>query len=157
MRSVIGAAIDVHRALGPGLLEAAYEECLAYEMSEGGIAFHRQVALPVIYRSVRVNCGFRVDFIVEDRLVLELKSVEELHPVHVAQVLTYLKLTHAEQALLINFNVPRLTDGIKSYLAAPRASARAAPSWPFMPFMVKPLAFMALHVLHGESPWRVES
>jgi len=126
VRSVIGAAIEVHRALGPGLLEAAYEECLAFEMSDRGIAWRRQVALPVIYRSVKVDCGFRVDFVVEDRLLLELKSVEQLHPVHISQLLTYLKLTHAEQGLLINFNVPRLTDGIKSYLSETRRPPLAA-------------------------------
>jgi GxxExxY protein len=120
VHSVIGAAIAVHRALGPGLLDAAYEECLACEMTRRGIAWRRQVALPVIYESVKVDCGFRVDFVVEDRLLLELKSVEQLHPVHISQLLTYLKLTHAEQGLLINFNVSKLTDGIKSYLSEAR-------------------------------------
>ena len=111
---VIGCMIDVHKALGPGLLESAYAECLAYEFLNKGIEMRRQVPLPVKYKNVHIECGFRVDFLVEDRLVLELKSVERLLPVHHAQVLTYLKLLRCHRGLLVNFNVTLLKDGLKS-------------------------------------------
>lgn len=110
---VIGAAIAVHRALGPGLLESAYQECLCQELGFRGIAFARQVALPVEYRGVRLNCAYRVDVIVESALVIELKSVLCLEPVHEAQLLTYMKLGGWHLGLLINFNVPILKDGIR--------------------------------------------
>jgi GxxExxY protein len=106
---IIGAAIEVHKALGPGLLESAYESCLAHEFSLDNICFERQVPLPVTYKSVFLDCGYRLDFLV----VLELKVVEKLEAIHQAQVLTYLKLGGWPIGLLINFNVPVLTKGIK--------------------------------------------
>ncbi|MBU0718908.1 MAG: GxxExxY protein [Planctomycetes bacterium] len=110
--AIIGAAIEVHRELGPGLLESAYEECLAYELTQAGLAFRRQVALPVSYKQVRVEVGFRADLIVEGQVVVELKAVDRLAPVHEAQLLTYLRLTGLKTGLILNFNVPVLRDGI---------------------------------------------
>jgi GxxExxY protein len=110
---IIGLAIEVHRALGPGLLESAYEECLCYELKQSGIAFSRQVALPVVYKSVNLDFGYRMDIVVDNRLLLELKTVERLLPLHEAQLLTYLKLSGIKTGLLLNFNVPVLKDGIK--------------------------------------------
>jgi GxxExxY protein len=110
---VIGLAIEVHRGLGPGLLESAYEECLCFELKEHGLAFRRQVALPVAYKSVKLDCGYRLDMVIEDNLIVELKTVERLLPVHDAQLLTYLKLSGVRTGLLMNFNVPVLKDGIR--------------------------------------------
>ena len=110
---VIGAAIEVHRALGPGLLESAYEECLCHELAANGLKFRRQVELPVQYKSVKLDCGYRMDIVVSETLVVEVKTVERLAPVHEAQLLTYLKLSGLHTGLLINFNVPVLKDGIK--------------------------------------------
>ena len=110
---VIGLAIEVHRALGPGLLESAYQECLCYELKASGIAFGRQVALPVVYKSVKLDCGYRMDLVVDDRLVVELKTVEKILPVHEAQLLTYLRLSGIRTGLLLNFNTSVLKDGIK--------------------------------------------
>ena len=110
---VIGLAIEVHRALGPGLLESAYEECLGYEMSQTGLAFRRQVPLPIVYKAVQLECGYRIDFIVEECLVVELKTVEKLLPIHDAQLLTYLKLSGIRIGLLMNFNVPVLKNGLR--------------------------------------------
>jgi GxxExxY protein len=110
---IIGAAIEVHKALGPGLLESAYEECLAHELSFAGIPFERQVPLPITYRSIQLDCGYRLDFLVERTVVLELKALESLQPIHEAQLLTYLKLGGWPVGLLINFNVPVLKKGIK--------------------------------------------
>lgn len=110
---VIGAAIEVHRALGPGLLESAYEECLCHELNLAGLAFARQVSLPVIYKGVRLDCGYRLDVVVEGQVVVELKTVERLMPIHEAQLLTYLRLAQIHTGLLLNFNVPVLRDGIK--------------------------------------------
>src|SRR5580658_1259819 len=90
---VIGFAIEVHRQLGPGLLESAYEECLSYELRQSGLDFRRQVPLPVVYKTIRLDCSYRIDIVVEDKVVLELKTVERLIPVHDAQLLTYLKLS----------------------------------------------------------------
>lgn len=109
---VIGHCIAVHRALGPGLLESAYAACLAYELARAGIAFKREEPLPVKYEEVLLDCGYRLDFVIEDVLILELKAVEKLDRIHQAQVLTYLKLSGKPIALLINFNVPLLKDGI---------------------------------------------
>ena len=111
--SVIGLAIEVHRALGPGLLESAYQECLCYELKTNGIAFARQVALPVVYKAVKLDCGYRMDLVVDDRLVVELKTVEKILPVHEAQLLTYLRLSGIRTGLLLNFNTSVLKDGIK--------------------------------------------
>ena len=110
---VIGACIEIHRELGPGLLESAYEECLAYELSKAGLRFERQRALSVRYKEVQLECGYRLDFVVEDSLIVELKAVTELHPIHEAQLLTYLKLDRKALGLLINFNVPTLKEGVK--------------------------------------------
>lgn len=109
---IIGAAIAVHRELGPGLLESAYEECLCSELSYCKLKFRRQVELPVTYRGVRLDCGYVIDLVVEEIVLLELKSVDEVHPVHEAQLLTYLKLSQIRVGLLINFNVPVLKQGI---------------------------------------------
>jgi GxxExxY protein len=111
--SVIGAAIEVHRQLGPGLLESAYEECLCYELSQAHIPFLRQVALPVSYKGIKLNCGYKMDLLVADTVVVEIKAVEGVLPVHASQVLTYLKLSGMRVGLLINFNVPVLKNGIK--------------------------------------------
>ena len=110
---VIAAAIAVHRALGPGLLESAYEACLAYELAEGGLAVERQKALPVTYRSVKVDCGYRIDLLVEGLVIVELKAVQRLDPIHEAQLLSYLKLSGCKVGLLINFNVKMLKDGLR--------------------------------------------
>jgi GxxExxY protein len=110
---IIGAAIEVHKSLGPGLLESAYEVCLAHELSLAGISFDRQVPVPVIYKSVPLDCGYRLDFLVENAVVVELKTIESLQPIHEAQLLTYLKLGGWLIGLLINFNVPVLKKGIK--------------------------------------------
>ena len=110
---IIGAAIEVHKALGPGLLESAYEECLAHELSLANISFERQLPLPVIYKSLSLDCGYRLDFLVEKKVVLELKAVEGLQPIHQAQLLTYLNLGGWPIGLLINFNVPLLRKSLK--------------------------------------------
>jgi len=110
---IIGAAIEVHRQLGPGLLESAYEECLAYELSQRHIPFERQKPIPVLYKEVRLDCGFKLDLLVNDLVIVELKAVDKLAPIHEAQTLTYLKLTGCKLGLLLNFNVIRLRDGIK--------------------------------------------
>jgi len=110
---IIGAAIEVHKTIGPGLLESAYEECLAHEMQLRGLKFDRQVPLPVTYKGVKLECGYRLDFLVEEAVVLELKAVDALQPIHEAQLLTYLKLGGWTVGLLINFNVPVLKSGIK--------------------------------------------
>ena len=109
---IIGAAIEVHRQLGPGLLESAYEECLCHELHLRGLEFRRQVDLPVMYKGLRLDCGYKLDLIVQNEVILELKSVEKLHPIHEAQLLTYLRLAEKRVGLLINFNVLQLTQGI---------------------------------------------
>jgi len=111
--NIIGAAIEVHRVLGPGLLESAYEECLCHELDLRGLAYERQKPLPVVYKDVRLDAGYRIDILVEKRVVLELKAVESLLPIHEAQLLTYLKLGGWQVGLLINFNVEVLKDGIR--------------------------------------------
>jgi GxxExxY protein len=110
---VIAAAIEVHKILGPGLLESTYEECLCREFGLRKISFERQKELPIEYQGLRLDCGYRLDIIVESRLILELKACESLLPIHQAQLLTYLKLTGMKVGLLINFNVPILKTGIK--------------------------------------------
>ncbi len=110
---IIGFAIAVHRELGPGLLESAYEECLCFELKQAGIAFGRQVLLPVIYKAIHLDCGYRLDLVVENRLILELKTVERLLPIHEAQLLTYMKLSGIRTGLLLNFNTAVLKDGIR--------------------------------------------
>ncbi|MBI2825755.1 MAG: GxxExxY protein [Planctomycetia bacterium] len=110
--AIIGAAIEVHKALGPGLLESAYEECLCHELRLRDISFQQQVPLPVLYKGVRLDCGYRLDIVAADLVVLELKCIETLLPVHEAQLITYLKLSGRPVGLLINFAVPVLKDGI---------------------------------------------
>ncbi len=113
---VIGAAIAVHRALGPGLLESAYEACLAYELSERGMSVERQKALPVEYKGINIDCGYRLDLLVEENIIVELKSVERLDRIHHAQILSYLKLSGYRIGLLINFNTKMLKNGIKRFV-----------------------------------------
>lgn len=110
---IIGCAINVHKTLGPGLLESAYEECLYYELMELGLKVVKQKPLPVIYKKVKLEAGYRVDLLVEDLVVVELKAVDAINDIHIAQVLTYLKLSGCKLGLLINFNVSQLKDGIK--------------------------------------------
>lgn len=114
---VIGLCIEVHRELGPGLLESAYEEALAYEFSQAGLSFERQRDMSLLYKGVKLDCGYRLDFLIEGELILELKTVNELLPIHHAQLLTYLKLERHSLGLLINFNVPALKDGIRRVAA----------------------------------------
>src|SRR6187402_3645562 len=108
VEKVIGLAIEVHQAVGPGLLESAYEPCLAYELLHYGVRFERQVAIPMKYKEVSLDCGYRADFVVDGTLVVEIKSVDRLVPLHTAQLLTYLRLTGLHQGLIFNFNVTRL-------------------------------------------------
>jgi GxxExxY protein len=110
---VIGLAIEVHRSLGPGLLESAYEECLCFELRQNALKFKRQVSLPVIYKSVKLDCGYRLDIVIEDRVIIELKTVERLMPIHEAQMLTYLRLSGIRTGLLLNFNSTVLKDGMR--------------------------------------------
>jgi GxxExxY protein len=112
-QQVIGAAIEVHRVLGPGLLESAYEECLCLELSLRGIPFHRQVPLPIAYKGVTLECGYRMDLVVPERLVIEVKTVEKILSVHEAQLLTYLRLSGIKTGLLINFHTAMIKDGIR--------------------------------------------
>ena len=109
---IIGAAIEVHKALGPGLLESAYEECICYEMSIGGLSLERQKPLAVQYKGINLDCGYRLDVVVEDAIILELKSCEKIEPIHKAQLLTYLKLSDIKLGLLLNFNVTLMREGI---------------------------------------------
>lgn len=113
---VIGAAIEVHRFLGPGLLEHTYQQCLAHELKLNSIQFNMEWPLPVEYKGTRLDCGYRVDLFVEGQVIVELKAVEELLGIHEAQLLTYMKLADVEQGFLINFNVKRLKDGLKSFV-----------------------------------------
>ena len=110
---IIGAAIEVHKNLGPGLLESTYEECLCRELSLNGLSFERQKPLPINYKGIHLDCSYRLDLVVENCVIVELKSIDTLLPIHYAQLLTYLKLTGLKLGLLINFNVPVLKDGIK--------------------------------------------
>lgn len=110
--SIIGAAVNVHRELGPGLLESTYEACLVHELAQEGIEVERQKALPVVYRGVRLDCGYRIDLLVQGQVVVEVKAVDRLKPIHRAQVLSYLKLSGCKVGLLINFNVKMLKDGV---------------------------------------------
>ena len=124
---IIGAAIEVHRHLGAGLLESAYEECLCYELRQLGLSFQRQVHLPIQYKEIHLESAYRMDLLVEDSVVVEIKALEDVAPVHASQVLTYLKVSKKRVGLLINFNVPVLKDGLKlivnHYAGKPIASA----------------------------------
>lgn len=109
---VIGLAIEVHRSLGPGLLESAYEACLSHELRSAEITFRRQVPLPVHYKALRLDCGYRIDLLIADQLIVELKTVETILPIHKAQLLTYLRMSHRRVGLILNFNTPVLRDGV---------------------------------------------
>jgi len=115
-RSVIGCAIEVHRNLGPGLLESTYRQCLACELSHAGILFQMEVPLPVRYKDILLDCGYRIDLLVRGELIVEIKSVEALLPIHQAQILTYMRLANVPIGLIINFNVTRLQTGIKRFV-----------------------------------------
>ena len=116
VHKVIGLAIEVHKELGPGLLESAYNRCLSFEFERHRIAFRSEVPLPLSYRGIRLDCGYRLDLLVENRLVVEVKSIERILPIHPAQVITYVRLARAKQGIIFNFNVARLKDGIKSII-----------------------------------------
>ena len=109
---IIGAAIEVHRHLGPGLLESAYEECLCHELNIQRFIFERQKPLPVIYKGIKLDCGYRLDLVIQNAIILELKSCENIEPIHKAQLLTYLKLSGLNLGLILNFNVPLMRNGI---------------------------------------------
>lgn len=113
---ILKKAYEVHSVLGPGLLESAYEECLCFELTECGLKVERQKALPVVYETIRMDAGYRLDILVNDTVIIELKAVEALSPIHTAQILTYMKLSHKRYGLLINFNVKSLKEGIKRYI-----------------------------------------
>jgi len=110
---IIGCAIQVHRELGPGLLESSYEECLYFELIQAGLLVEKQKPLPLVYKEVKLECGYRLDLMVENKVVIEVKAVDALNDVHMAQVLTYLKLSKCRLGLLMNFNVALMKDGIK--------------------------------------------
>lgn len=110
---IIGCAIKVHRSLGPRLLESAYQECLFFELKKAGLFVEKEKPLPLVYEEVKLDCGYRIDLLVEKQIVIEIKSIETLNDVHTAQVLTYLKLSNCRIGLLMNFNVTQLTNGIK--------------------------------------------
>lgn len=113
---IIGCAIEVHRLLGPGLLESAYEECMAYELRSIGLTVERQKPIPVIYKEIKLGCGYRLDLLVNNCVIVELKSIEIFAPVHEAQILTYMRFAGVKTGLLINFNVTVLKNGLKRYV-----------------------------------------
>lgn len=113
---IIGAAIEVHKILGPGLLESAYEECLLFELSNANLFVERQKPIPVIYKEIKLDCGYRLDLLVEKQIIVEIKSIEALAPIHTAQILTYMRFAEKKIGLLINFNVTKLKEGIKRYV-----------------------------------------
>ena len=115
-REIVGAAIEVHKQLGPGLLESAYEECLCRELELRDLVFERQKPLSLTYKGLTLDCGYRLDLVIQSRLIVEIKSVDALAPIHEAQLLTYMKLACVKVGLLINFNVPVLKDGIKRFV-----------------------------------------
>ncbi len=112
---IIGRAIEVHRALGPGLLESAYQRCLAHEMKVQGVDYEAEKPVPVLYKGLELDCGYRLDLLVEKEVVVELKSVDKIAGIHQAQLLTYMRLANVRRGLLINFNTPRLVDGVKRF------------------------------------------
>ena len=114
--AVIAAAITVHSVLGPGLMESAYQRCLIHELRSRQIAFAADTPVPIVYDGIQLDCGYRLDLLVDNRLIVELKAVEHVLPVHHAQVLTYMKLLGVKRALLMNFNVPKLVDGVKAFI-----------------------------------------
>jgi GxxExxY protein len=114
--AIIGAAVEIHRTLGPGLLETVYEECLARELTLRTIPFERQKPIPLVYKDLKLECGYRLDFLVRNRIVVEIKSIETIAPIHEAVMLTYLRLSESPLGLLINFNVPILKDGVRRFV-----------------------------------------
>jgi len=110
---VFESGLQIHKTLGPGLLESAYEECLYFDLVNAGLEVEKQKSLPLIYKEIKLDMGYRVDFLIENKVIVEIKSIETLHPIHTAQVLTYLKLSECKLALLINFNVSLFKDGVK--------------------------------------------
>lgn len=127
--TIISAAINVHRALGPGLLESAYEACMVYDLLKTGLKVEQQKPLPIIYRGVKLNCGYRLDLLIDSKVIVEIKSMEKVLPIHEAQLLSYLKISGHKVGLLINFNVKALKDGIKRIVNNfPQASATSAVS-----------------------------
>ena len=113
---IIGCAIEVHKSLGPGLLESVYEECLSYELMQNNLSIERQKAVPVIFKEVKLDCGYRIDILVENKIILELKSIDAIHPIHEAQILTYMKFAEKKIGLLINFNVTKLKNGLRRFV-----------------------------------------
>ena len=151
---IIGCAIEVHRHLGPGLLESVYEECLCYELSQLGLRFERQVHLPLIYKGIKLECGHKLDLVVEDSIVVELKSIEDLAPVHHAQLLTYLKSSNMRVGLLINFNVPILKNGLKRVVnryAGPAVTPHISADSAFEPLSSSPRLPQRLRVSASSS------
>ena len=123
---IIGAAIEVHKVLGPGLLESAYEECLCHELGLRGVSFERQVLLPLEYKGIKLDCGYRIDLVVENQIIVELKTVNRIDPIHEAQLLTYMRLRNEWLGLIINFSVPVLKNGIKRIIDDKRAGITTA-------------------------------
>ena len=115
-RKIIGASIDVHKILGPGLLESAYEECLFYELTQQGLRVERQKPVPIVYKEIKLDYGYRIDLLVEDIVIIELKSIDAFAPIHEAQILTYMKFANKKIGLLMNFNVTVLKNGLKRYV-----------------------------------------
>jgi len=115
-KQVIGAAIEVYRALGPGLLESSYQQCLAHELKLNNIHFTMEQPIPLSYKGINLDCGYRADLIIENQIIVELKSVTELHPIHTAQILSYMKLAGLKKGFLMNFNVKILKQGLKSFV-----------------------------------------
>jgi GxxExxY protein len=115
-KQIIGCALDVHKILGPGMLESAYEECLVYEMKHKGLKFERQKPIPVLYKEIKLDCGYRIDLLVENQIIVELKSLDLLSKIHTAQILTYMRFANIKTGLLINFNVTVLKNGIKRFV-----------------------------------------
>ncbi|QQS36694.1 MAG: GxxExxY protein [Ignavibacteriales bacterium] len=115
-QKIIGCALEVHKSLGPGLLESAYEECLCYELDKSKLFYERQKAVPVVYKEIKLECGYRLDLLIENKVVVELKSIDLIAPVHTAQILTYMRFAEKKIGLLINFNVTKLKDGLKRYV-----------------------------------------
>jgi GxxExxY protein len=151
--SIIGAAIEVHRAIGPGLLESAYEACLAFELVQRGLKVEQQKLLPVVYREVKLDCGYRLDLLVEEEVIVEIKAVDRLAPIHQAQLLSYLRLSGCKVGLLINFNVKVLKDGIRRVVNDFPDSLRAQRgSVEFSSEITIPLSFTAEHTENAETP-----
>jgi GxxExxY protein len=115
-KGIIGCAIEVHKNLGPGLLESAYEECLTFELIKAGFDVKRQVGVPVLYKEIKLEYGYRIDLLVNEKIIIELKAIDEFNEVHIAQMLTYLKFSDKKHGLLINFNVTLLKDGIRRFI-----------------------------------------